>query len=135
MKKNKLFTTLIGFAAMTFTLSLNYRYASNNYGILENTLSAHVLAASNCEYCDPNNNSDGSSSESGSNSSGSGIKMYKHVPTDEECILKVSETTKVGVPPYVVESTTSYEVSGKYHKCADGYDLIVCHKKCEGDKE
>ena len=45
MNKKKLFTTMIGLVALAFTLSLNYRYASNDYGILENTLSVQVLAS------------------------------------------------------------------------------------------
>ena len=46
MNKNKLFATMVGVAAMAFTFSLNYRHASNDYGILENTLSVHVQAQS-----------------------------------------------------------------------------------------
>ena len=45
MNKNKIYTTMIGLVAFAFTLFLNFRNASNDYGILENTLSAQVLAS------------------------------------------------------------------------------------------
>ena len=36
---------MIGLVAFAFTLSLNYKYASNDYGILNNSLSVQVLAS------------------------------------------------------------------------------------------
>ena len=44
MKINKIISALIGFATFAFALCLNYRYAINDYGVLENSLSTQVLA-------------------------------------------------------------------------------------------
>lgn len=39
-----IYLSTIGFIALAFALSLNYRYAQNDYGILDNTLSVHIFA-------------------------------------------------------------------------------------------
>ena len=45
MKTNKLLKTFIGASALAFALSINFKYAINNYGILDNTLVVTVLAS------------------------------------------------------------------------------------------
>ena len=78
MKTNKIFTGFIGFATFAFALSLNYRYALNDYGVLENTLSTHVLAQS-------------SNGNGGGGGSSSGVKKalpYENVKgRNDHCIL------------------------------------------------
>ena len=67
MKTNKILSVLIGLTAFAFALFLNYQYAENDYGVLENTISTHVLAQSSS-----GNGGDGGSSTGGSSGGDSG---------------------------------------------------------------
>ena len=53
---------LIGFVALAFALSMNYKYATNDYGILQNALLTHAQASNSSS-----SNSSNSSSSSNLN--------------------------------------------------------------------
>ena len=59
MKKKNLLTGLV---ALMFALSLNYRYATNDYGILENALLAHAQASSSSSSNSSSSNQNGNCS-------------------------------------------------------------------------
>ena len=48
---------IIGTVALMFALSLNYKYATNDYGILENTLLSHAQASSSSSSSSSSSNS------------------------------------------------------------------------------
>lgn len=80
MKKVNFSTTLVGLGALALALSLNFIYASNDYGISDNSLSVQVLAQTN-----KSGGGSGSSGESGT-SSGTGTTKdkVKTVTMDEQ---------------------------------------------------
>jgi len=66
----KIFLPLIGLGAILFAMSLNFRYALNDYGILDNTLSFHITAqASSSGGGSGSGSGSGSGDDSGSSSS------------------------------------------------------------------
>ena len=104
MKTNKIFSAFIGFATFAFALSLNYKYASNDYGVLENTLSTHVLAQSS------SGNGGGGSSNGGSSSG----RSY----TGGTCMTKVN----------FFDQDNGYMVTydcdnGEGIRCVDGFEV------------
>ena len=88
MKKVNFSTTLVGLGALALALSLNFIYASNDYGISDNSLSVQVLAQTN---------SSGGSSGSGGNSgsgdtSGSGTSKKKFGKRTDDDQVKTTVT-------------------------------------------
>ncbi|WP_106832091.1 hypothetical protein [Parabacteroides pacaensis] len=92
MKKNNFLSPFVGLGALTLALSLNFIYASNNYGISDNSLSIQVLAQTN-------SSGDGSGSGSGSGSgtsTGPGIDKrrfaHKIITEDESVSISCDHT-------------------------------------------
>lgn len=121
MRKNIL--TIIGLLALSLALSLNYRYANNDYGILENTLVPQVLAQTN------------STTGTGTGTSSGGITnpwLRKHQRTDENCTLHYSSTMTIDVGgTYTKTNTESSDVPDKVYICVDGWTLISCSTTCK----
>lgn len=87
MKNNKIFSTVIGLCTFAFALALNFKHASNNYGILDSSLSMHVLAQTS--------GSGGSGSGSGSSSGdGSGTNSGE-TESYQEAKKTITKTVKV----------------------------------------
>ena len=89
MKTNKLFATMIGFVALAFMFSLNYRFASNNYGVVENTLSVNVQAQTSSSG---GGDSSGNGDSSGDNDSSSGTGVVFMGYYNDNIISKKKES-------------------------------------------
>ena len=79
---------LIGLVALTFALSMNYRYATNDYGILENALLAHVQASSSSSTSSSSNNPNANCWNLPNNHNGGNIHVYCDKKGDpKKCVL------------------------------------------------
>jgi len=129
----KISMTVIGFSAFVFALSLNFRYALNDYGIIENTLATAVLAQTSSTGGGSNSNSN-SNSNSDSNTPEA---KYKKVKGDCEKVFTIEGTVD---DPYVtlfgekwklpIGSTIGGSYTAKYTKveidCQVGTESYTC---------
>ncbi|WP_106832094.1 hypothetical protein [Parabacteroides pacaensis] len=121
MKKVKFSTTLVGLGALALALSLNFIYASNDYGISDNSLSVQVLAQTNKSGGD-SGGSGGSGTNTGTGTDENGVdtkleKQIKKVTVSCDQIIH-TETVQPGVETIclgegIIECKPGFEPKGK----------------------
>ncbi|MCD8042917.1 MAG: hypothetical protein LUH10_07610 [Tannerellaceae bacterium] len=117
----KAFIPFLGVIAFLSALTLNFRYALNDYGILENTLGGQVLAQNT------------PSTSSNSSSSGGGISnpwFWRHERTTTKCTGTISYSASASIPFFSSSYSSSATFTGTLYTCQDGWSLFSCMATC-----